>query len=165
MVQIVDDPRRVEDAYADQYENLARKVASLVSSRSGFIAEIGCGKGQLTIPLAKLLPRHRFNVVDKFTGAYSGTLTQLNKALSPAKLTSRVKVHKADYLDWLWEEFSDKYVGVISSEFLPEIDSYELSMFSSECHRVTRPRGSYRPLISLANSQKPSTEVDDRGGH
>src|SRR2546425_1949775 len=141
MGQIVDDPRKVESAYAHQYENLARKIANLFPTRRGILAEIGCGKGQLTIALAKLLPRHRFNLVDTFTGAYTGTLSQLNKALSGAKLTSRVKVHKADYLDWLWEEFSDKYAGIISSEFLPEIDSYELSMFLSECYRVLRPGG------------------------
>jgi len=109
MLQIVDDPRKVEDAYARQYDDLAGKVASLVSSRSGIIAEVGCGRGQLTIPLAKLLPRHRFNVVDKFTGAYSRTLTLLNKALSRAKLTRRIKVHKADYLDWLREEFPNPF--------------------------------------------------------
>ena len=140
-VQVVDDPRKVEDAYAHQYENLASRIASLVPARSGILAEIGCGEGQLTIPLAKLLPRHRFNVVDKFTGAYSGTLRRLNQALARAKLKNRVKVNVADYLDWLWEEFSDKYAGVISSEFLPEIDSYELSMFLSECYRVVRNGG------------------------
>jgi cyclopropane fatty-acyl-phospholipid synthase-like methyltransferase len=140
-LQVVDDPRRVDDAYARQYENLAREFASLASGRKGILAEIGCGKGQLTIPLAKLLPRHRFNVVDTFTGAYSETLSQLKRALFRAKLKARVKVHTADYLDWLWEEFSDKYAGVISSEFLPEIDSYELSMFLSECYRVLRPAG------------------------
>src|SRR2546425_8553194 len=141
MVQVVDDPKKVEDAYARQYENLASKIANLVPTRRGVLAEIGCGKGQLTIPLAKLLPRHQFNLVDTFTGAYTGTLSLLNRALSGAKLTSRVKVHKADYLDWMWEEFSDKYAGIISSEFLPEIDSYELSMFLSECYRVLRPGG------------------------
>ena len=141
MLQVVDDPRKVENAYARQYENLAREIANLVPTRNGVLAEIGCGTGQLTIPLARLLPRHRFDVVDNFTGPYSGILTQLNRALSKAKLTSRVKVHIADYLDWLWAEFSDKYVGVISSEFLPEIDSYELSMFLSECYRILRPGG------------------------
>ncbi|OLD12868.1 MAG: hypothetical protein AUI50_08100 [Crenarchaeota archaeon 13_1_40CM_2_52_14] len=164
MLQIVDDPRKVEDAYARQYDDLAGKVASLVSSRSGIIAEVGCGRGQLTIPLAKLLPRHRFNVVDKFTGAYSRTLTLLNKALSRAKLTRRVKVHKADYLDWLREEFSDKYVGVISSEFLPEIDSYELRMFLSECYRVVRHGGltihSFLSPIARNRRQKLMIEAD-----
>src|SRR3989475_4432090 len=141
MLQVVDDPRKVENAYARQYENLAREIANLVPTRNGVLAEIGCGRGQLTIPLAKLLPRHRFNVVHMFSGAYSGTLSQLNKALSRARMKSRVKVHIADYLDRLWQEFSDKYVAVISSEFLPEIDSYELSMFLSECYRVARPGG------------------------
>jgi cyclopropane fatty-acyl-phospholipid synthase-like methyltransferase len=141
MVQVVDDPKRVEGAYSHQYEDLARKFASLVPSRGGILGEIGCGKGQLTIPLAKLLPRHRFSVVDTFTGPYSGTLGQLNQALSRAKLKSRVKVYKADYLDWLWDQFSDDYSGVVSSEFLPEIDSYELPMFLSECYRVLRRSG------------------------
>jgi len=141
LVQIIDDPRKVENACACQYENLARKIANLVLANNGILAEIGGGRGQLTVPLAKLLPRLRFNVVDTFSGTYSGTLSQLNEALFRAKLNGRVKVHKADYLDWLWEEFSDKYAGVISSEFLPEIDSYELSMFLSECHRVLRPGG------------------------
>jgi cyclopropane fatty-acyl-phospholipid synthase-like methyltransferase len=141
MVQIVDDPKKVESAYAGQYDRLARTVANLIPSKRGTLAEIGCGEGQLTIPLAKLLPRHQFNVIDTFTGAYSGTFTQLKRALSRARLTSQVRVHKADYLDWLWDDFSDKYAGVISSEFLPEIDSYELSMFLPECYRVIRPRG------------------------
>ncbi len=164
MVQVVYDPRKVENAYAHQYENLAREIASLVRTRSGILGEIGGGKGQLTVPLAKLLPRHRFNVADTFTGAYSGTLIQLNKALSKAKLTSRVKVHIADYLDWLWAEFSDKYVGVISSEFLPEIDSYELSMFLSECYRIVRPGGltvhSFLSPIGRNRRQRLMIEAD-----
>jgi ubiquinone/menaquinone biosynthesis C-methylase UbiE len=141
LVQIIDDPRKVENAYDHQYKNLARKIANLVLAKSGILAEIGGGKGQLTLPLAKLLPRLQFIVVDTFSGAYSGSLRQLNGALSGAGLTSRVKVHIADYLDWMWEEFSDKYVGTISSEFLPEIDSYEAPMFLSECYRVLRPGG------------------------
>src|SRR3989475_9208522 len=164
MLQVVDDPRKVENAYAHQYENLAREIANLVPTRNGVLAEIGCGRGQLTIPLAKLLPRHRFNVVDMFSGAYSGTLSQLNKALSRARMKSRVKVHIADYLDRLWQEFSDKYVGVISSEFLPEIDTYELSMFLSECYRVVRPGGltvhSFLSPIGRNRRQRLMIEAD-----
>src|SRR6267378_4347867 len=89
------------------------KVSTLINTRilrersqisslpgMGFSRRLGV-EGELTVPLAKLLLRSRFNVVDRFTGAYSGTFSQLNKALSRAKLTSRVKVNKADYLDWL----------------------------------------------------------------
>src|SRR5713101_8022786 len=164
MVQVVDDPKKVEDAYARQYENLASEIASLVPTRDGILAEVGCGEGQLTIPLAKLLPRHRFNVVDAFTGPYSGTQSRLNQALFRAKLKSRVRVSVADYLDWLWEEFSDKYVGVISSEFLPEIDSYELSMFLSECFRVSRTGGltvhSFLSSTPRNNRQRLLIEAD-----
>jgi SAM-dependent methyltransferase len=141
MPQVVDDREKVEGAYAHQYEILARKISDLISGRSGVIAEIGGGEGQLTIPLAKLLPHHRFNVVDTFNGAYSGSLRRLKRRLHVAKLTSRVKVHVADYLDWLAVEFSDKFAGVVSSEFLPEIDSYELPMFLAECYRVVRKGG------------------------
>src|SRR6266581_2022524 len=164
MVQVVDDPKKVENAYAHQYENLASEIANLVPTKGGILAEIGCAEGRLTIPLAKLLPRHRFNVVDTFAGPYSGTLGRLNKALVRAKLKSKVKVNVADYLDWLWEEFSDKYVGVISSEFLPEIDSYELSMFLSECHRVLRPSGltvhSFLSPIARNRRQRLMIEAD-----
>jgi tRNA G46 methylase TrmB len=81
LVQIIDDPRKVENAYDHQYENLARKIANLVLAKRGIFVEIGGGKGQLTVPLAKLLPRLRFIVVDTFSGAYSGTLGLLNQAL------------------------------------------------------------------------------------
>jgi cyclopropane fatty-acyl-phospholipid synthase-like methyltransferase len=164
MVQVVDNPRQVEDAYAHLYENLAREFENLVSRRNGFLAEIGCGKGQLTIPLAKLLPLHRFSVVDTFTGAYSGTLSQLNRALLQARLKSRVKVYRTDYLDWLWEQFSDEFSGVISSEFLPEIDSYELSMFLPECYRVLRSGGltvhSFLSPVSRNSRQRLLIEAD-----
>ncbi|HEV2120688.1 MAG TPA: class I SAM-dependent methyltransferase [Candidatus Bathyarchaeia archaeon] len=164
MRQIVSDPRNVETAYALQYENLAKKIVSLVRTRNGTLVEVGCGEGQLTIHLAKLLPRHRFSVVDAFTGAYSGALNRLSRALSGVNLKNRVKVHRTDYLDWLREEFSDKYVGVISSEFLPEIDSYELSMFVSECYRVVRPGGltvhSFLSPIARNRRQKLLIEAD-----
>ena len=163
-VQVVDDPKEVATTYARQYDDLASRIANLVLNKTGILAEIGCGEGQLTIPLAKLLPRHRFNVVDTFTGAYSGTLSRLKQALFRAKLKSRVKVNVADYLDWLWEEFSDKYVGVISSEFLPEIDSYELSIFLSECYRVVRPGGltvhSFLSPIARNRRQRLLIEAD-----
>lgn len=138
---MIDDPREVEQAYARQYEKLAREFSRLIQSKRGILAEIGCGRGQLTIPLAKLLPDTRFRVVDTFTGAYTGTLRQLNKALLRARLKNRVKVYKADYLAWLWDQYSDSYAGVVSSEFLPEIDSYGLSMFLPECFRLLRHGG------------------------
>jgi hypothetical protein len=103
-------------------------------------------------------------VVDTFAGAYTGTLRLLNKALLQARLKNRVKVYKADYLAWLWDQYSDSYAGVVSSEFLPEIDSYELSMFLSECYRVVRPGGiavhSFLSPIARNRRQRLLIEAD-----
>lgn len=140
LFEIFEDPKRVDAAYARQYDNLAREFAALLPSRA-LLAEVGCGKGQLTIPLAKLRPRYRFEVVDTFTGRDAGTQSQLKHAILRARLRSRVKTHKMDYLDWMDDEYSDKYSAVISSEFLPEIDSYELKIFLPECYRVLRSGG------------------------
>ena len=117
---MIDNPREVEQAYARQYENLSREFSRVIQSKRGILAEIGCGRGQLTIPVARLMPHSRFQVVDTFAGAYTGTLRLLNKALLRARLENRVKVYKADYLAWLWDQYSDSYAGVVSSEFLPE---------------------------------------------
>jgi SAM-dependent methyltransferase len=161
---VIDDPREVEQAYARQYENLSREFSRVIQSKRGIIAEIGCGRGQLTIPVARLLPHCGFRVVDTFAGAYTGTLRLLNKALLQARLKNRVKVYKADYLAWLWDQYSDSYAGVVSSEFLPEIDSYELSMFLSECYRVVRPGGtavhSFLSPIARNRRQRLLIEAD-----
>ena len=164
MTEVIDDPREVEQAYARQYENLSREFSRVIQSKRGILAEIGCGKGQLTIPVARLLPHCRFRVVDTFAGAYTGTLRLLNKALLQARLRNRVKVYKADYLAWLWDQYSDSYAGVVSSEFLPEIDSYELSVLLSECYRVVRPGGitvhSFLSPIARNRRQKLMIEAD-----
>jgi SAM-dependent methyltransferase len=164
LTEAIDDPREVEQAFTRQYEKLAREFSHLIQSKRGILAEIGCGRGQLTIPLAKLLPDTRFRVVDTFTGAYMGTLRKLNKALLRARLKNRVKVYRADYLAWFWDQYSDSYARVISSEFLPEIDSYELSMFLSECYRVVRPGGlaahSFLSGTPRNNRQKLLIEAD-----
>ena len=140
MLETIDDPKKVFAAYARQYDYLAREFKALLPT-SGLFAEVGTGKGQLTIPLANLRPKYRFEVVDNFSGPYAGTLRELKRALLQAKLKHRVKVHKKDYLDWISEEFSDKYTAVISSEFLPETNLHELRMFLSECYRVLRQGG------------------------
>ena len=160
---IVEDPKKVDASYAHQYDNLALEFEPLLPNRA-FLAEVGCGRGQLTIPLAKLRPKYRFEVVDTFSGPYAGTLRHLKQALLQAKLKHRVEVHKKDYLDWISDEFSDKYAAVISSEFLPEINSYELRMFLPECYRVLRQGGlvihSYLSSTPRNSRQKLLIEAD-----
>ena len=171
LLEIVDDPKKVDGAYAHQYDNLAREFKALLPSRA-FLAEVGCGKGQLTIPLAKLHTKYRFDLVDTFAGPYAGTLRELKQGLLHARLKQRVRIHEMDYLDWISDEFSDKYTAVISSEFLPEIDSYELKMFIPEVYRVLRrggrtihsylsstPRNSRQRLLIEADSDPAWTKT------
>lgn len=164
MAEVIDDPKSAKAAYSRQYEKLSQEFARVISPRRGMVAEIGCGRGQLTVPLANLLPRVRFQAVDTFAGAYAGTMPELSKALLRAGLKGRVKVYKSDYLDWLWEEYSDRYVAIVSSEFLPEIDSYELSRFMSECFRVLRRGGvtihSFLSSTPRNNRQRLLIEAD-----
>lgn len=154
----------MEQVYARQYENLAREYAHVILSKRGELAEVGPGKGQLTIPLARLLPHIRVYAVDTFSGAYAGTLVQLKRALTGAKLTNRVRVYKADYLDWLWDQYSDSFSSIVSSEFLPEIDSYELSRFVPECYRALRSEGvmvhSFLSSVARNSRQRLLIEAD-----
>jgi len=52
---VIDNPREVEQAYSRQYENLSREFSRVTQSKRGILAEIGCGREQLTIPLARLM--------------------------------------------------------------------------------------------------------------
>ncbi len=106
--------------------------------KRGVLLEVGAGEGQLTIPLARLLPRYRFILVDSFRGSYSTQKRAVMSAISKAGLKGRVEVNVGDYLRWLSREVSGAYDAVISSEFLPEIDSDGLSRFARECFRIAR---------------------------
>jgi len=53
-------------AWKQEYERLAKSIASFFTSSKGSIGEIGCGGGQLTIPLAKLATNHHIIAVDSF---------------------------------------------------------------------------------------------------
>jgi spermidine synthase len=53
----------------------------------------------------------------------------------------RVSVVACDYVDWLTDQPDSKYSVLISSEFLPEIDSNSMRKFFDQCYRVLRPSG------------------------
>ena len=68
-MEAVTDPSDLETAWSEQYDRLARVVAGLLGRKHRRMAEIGCGRGQLTIPLAKRARNLRFVLVDRFVGA------------------------------------------------------------------------------------------------
>jgi cyclopropane fatty-acyl-phospholipid synthase-like methyltransferase len=114
----------------------------LLGRKDQRIVEIGCGRGQLTVPLAERARNLRFVLVDRFVGTnyhtnYKALLCNLRKA----RLSKRAQVVVSDYMKWLTTQNNETYQAVLSSEFIPEIDSDETRRFIEECYRVLKPRG------------------------
>jgi cyclopropane fatty-acyl-phospholipid synthase-like methyltransferase len=135
----VSDPKALNEAWKQQYEDLAREFAKLVGKR-GRVVEVGCGRGQLTIPLAKRV-KGQLLAVDSFAWPYNTVYRSIRNAISKEKLKGRISVFKEDYRNFLSRQDDARLEAVISSEFLPEIDSAKTHEFLSECHRVLRKRG------------------------
>lgn len=115
------------------------------SERNARESEVGCGDGQLTIPLATHAASAQFVLVDRFadtrTGSYSKNYKALVSNLTKAKLNGRARIVVSDYLKWITSQDDEEYDAVISSEFLPEIDSAEVRRFLRDCYRTLKPRG------------------------
>ena len=62
----ITDPKEAETAWNQQYEGLARQFSSLLPSKKTLLVEVGCGKGQLTIPLAGKGKNHHIIAVDSY---------------------------------------------------------------------------------------------------
>lgn len=134
------NPNALQLEWQRQYERLAKHFAALLP-RCDVLVEIGCGKGQLTLPLAKRLAKYKLIAVDNYGPQYSAWQRKFKSYLVPARLKGRIRLFVSDYLDWLSKEVPGDYGAVISSEFLPDIDSRELPIFLSQCFRVLKPGG------------------------
>jgi cyclopropane fatty-acyl-phospholipid synthase-like methyltransferase len=140
--QILTDPSELVAAWSTQYEKLAQIFANILGKKNWKVAEIGCGSGALTIPLAKHVLNTQFVLVDRFVGSvYSRNYEALVSNLKRAKLVGRARIVVSDYLKWVAIQGDETYDAVISSEFLPEIDSAGTRQFIPECYRLLRPKG------------------------
>ena len=98
---IVRNPSDIHRAYTKYYSSLADHFRQELGSRKiRVILEAGCGKGQLTIPLLKKLPRAvRMIVVDSSRRPYSGWLDELPQSLRESGFEDRVRILEADVSD------------------------------------------------------------------
>ena len=105
------------------------------------MVEIGCGRGQLTIPLAEKVPRLQIIGVDLFKGVYSRSRVELLSALRSHERRIGIKVVVGDYHAWLESQPESKYDAIISSEFLPEIDDRRMRDLFVDSYRVLKASG------------------------
>lgn len=163
MTRPISNPRSLEAAWNQQYAQLSEHFAPLLP-KHGVAVEVGCGKGQLTIPLVKRMPRVHIIGVDNFKGPYSYTRTALTATLARRKMKTRVELVVSDYHAWLRDNPDSKYDAIFSSEFLPEIDSKSMRNFLVECYRVLKPSGrtvhSFLSSIPRNERQRRLIEAD-----
>jgi cyclopropane fatty-acyl-phospholipid synthase-like methyltransferase len=125
-----------------QYLHLARVFVNALGTKRRRLVEIGCGRGQLTIPLAKLANNVQLVLVDRFVGTnYSKNYMALVRDLRKNGLSGRAHIVVSDYMEWIETQSDDVYDAVISSEFLPEIDSNDTRKFIRECYRILKSDG------------------------
>ncbi len=113
----------------------------MLHKERGVLVEIGCGKGQLTIPLAGRVPEYEIIALDRFVGPYQENQTELFSAIAGDRMKPRIRAVVRDYDAWLKGQLDSKYDAIISSEFLPEIDSKGMRVLFAECFRVLKIGG------------------------
>ena len=141
-MEVVTDTSGLEAAWSGQYVRLSHVFSDAIGIKKQRVVEIGCGRGQLTLPLAKRARNVRFVLVDRFVGTnYSTNYRKLVGLLKKTKLAKRAEIIVSDYMKWLNEQPDCTYEAVISSEFLPEIDATGTHHFMQQCYRVLKPEG------------------------
>lgn len=140
---LVRDPEKIPTAYSEYYRRLARHFAVEIGTRHfNNIVEIGCGIGQLTLPLLKLLPKRvRMIAADSFEKPYSGGLRELERRVEAAGLNKRIRLVETDAanLDPLKSGSVDL---IVSNELLCDlVPKAKLKTAIGEFRRVLRPRG------------------------
>ncbi len=137
----ISDSRDLAGAWSQQYARVAREIGANLPSGGGLLIEVGSGRGQLTIPLAKRASRYQIIALDRFRGPYSGDEARLHSAIARSRMKSRIRVVVGDHSKWLKKQTESTYEAIISSEFLPEIDSKLMRVFFAECYRVLKTGG------------------------
>ena len=138
---LVTRPDRLEDAWIGLYASLVRRIAGSFPPAVEAILEVGSGRGQITVPLAKSLPDAAITAVDQFKGSYSRDRPTLLARLEQAGVGRRVRVITANALRWLSYQKAGQFGVVLSSEFLPELDTHQIRDFFNGCYRILCPAG------------------------
>src|SRR2546422_3254558 len=136
-------PEELVSARAKYYDQLAEHFLNQIGPRRfRLILEAGCGKGQLTIPLLRRLPREaRMIAIDSSKGPYAGWLKELSQELRRAGLEKRVRSFRSDARRIRGIEAESVDI-IVSNELLCDLpyDS-QLEKALTEFYRILRPGG------------------------
>jgi SAM-dependent methyltransferase len=144
---VITRPDRVEAAWRALHERLVNWMAGYLPAAPRRILEVGCGRGQITIPLAERFSETSITAVDRFGGAYRRDRAALVDRLARSPAVDRVRVVRSDARKWLSRATAAGTDIVLSSEFLPELDAGPMAEFLKGCFRVTRPGGTTAHLF------------------
>jgi SAM-dependent methyltransferase len=132
---------QLSSAWADVHRRLVRRIVAALPTGVGSLLEVGCGRGQITVPLAQSLPATTITALDRFRGAYAHDRPTLRAGLVQAGAERHVRVVRADALRWIAAHPAGRFQVVLSNEFLPELDSSRMRAFFGLCYRVLAPGG------------------------
>jgi SAM-dependent methyltransferase len=143
----------LDAAWTGVHARLVRRIVRSIPPAIKTILEVGSGRGQVTVPLADALPDVAITAVDQFQGPYSRDRAKLLAGLKRTGAAHRVRIITANALPWISRQRAGRFDVVLSSEFLPDIDSDLMRRFFRGCHRVLRPGGT---TVHLFLSPDPS---------
>jgi len=130
-------------AWTRYYDRLAAHFVEQIGQRRfQVVLEAGCGRGQLTIPLLRRLPKNvRMIAIDSAKGPYAGWLKELSRELRTARLEKRVHPIKSDARRIKGIEDASVDI-VVSNELICDLpyDS-QLEKALTEFYRILRPGG------------------------
>jgi len=106
--------------------------------RVSLILEAGCGRGQLTFPLAERLgERCKIIAFDVSSGPYSGALRVLGRAVRRKSLGGVIEIVKGDVRSMF--DIKDESVDlIVSNELFCELDRRGLKSALGEFHRILK---------------------------
>ncbi len=161
LTTIVRTVRQSHKAWDNEYSRLARTIVRSLPFRSGEIVEIGCGRGRLTIALARHLPSARIVAIDRFVGPYSHDRTRLEDGLIRARVLDRVHVVSSDGLVWLGRRRS-RIRALITGELLPELSVRQMERLFRRTFRTLEDGGRtvHAFLSPVARNQRQRLTIE-----
>jgi len=140
---VASSPSDLSKAWTRYYDRLAAHFVEQIGQRRfKVMLEAGCGRGQLTIPLLRRLPKSvKMIAIDSSKGPYASWLKELSQELRTAGLEKQVHPIKSDARRIKGVKDSSVDI-VVSNELLCDLpfDS-QLEKALREFYRILRPGG------------------------